>query len=269
MEKIMNKLEGMPCPNIINLRECEDRREYTRKEFEKLGITNIKFHVYERYENSNVKYVGDPKLIAETTRGVTSSHFLTIKRWFENTNEEMGIFFEDDVDFSLVEYWNFTFKQFVERCGNKWGVLHLGTVFEYPFDSLNEYPPMIPRKRMLWDHGLQCYLMKREYAQKFIRFYFDQGDDTIHYRMPHGTPVSTENNILHGFGNVYTFPLFNHNVNDFKSKNIYNYNDQAKSAIYSYEYLKDWWSRLGSKYTLEDIFDKERVKQHTYGEIEL
>lgn len=263
------KLEGMPRPNVINLRECEDRREYTRREFEKLGITDINFCIYERYENSNVKYVGNPKLIEETTKGVTSSHLLTIKRWFENTDEPMGIFFEDDVDFQTVQYWNFTFRELIERFGNKWDALHLTNVFEYPYDVFNEYPPMIPRKRMLWDHGLQCYLLKRKYASKLVKFYFDQGDDTIHYRMPLGSPVTTENNILHGFGRVYTFPIFNHNVTDFRSKNIYYYNEQAKSAFYSYEFLKDWWERVGSQYTLENIFDKKRVEGQKYGEIEL
>ena len=103
----------------------------------------------------------------------------------------------------------------------------------------------------LWDHGLQCYALKREYAKKIIDYYFENG--RIHYKMPLGAPPSFENNVMHGFGKVYSFPLFNQNVSDFRSKNIYYYNQQADSAIYSYEFLKDWWEKKGSQKSLDDI----------------
>ena len=101
--------------------------------------------------------------------------------------------------------------------------------------------------------------MKREYAKKIIDYYFDDfGQGNINYRMPLGSPVTTENNLLHGFGLVITFPLFNHNVQDFRSKNIYYYNEQAKSAFYSYELLKEWWETKGAWLSLDQIFDNGR-----------
>ena len=62
-------------------------------------------------------------------------------------------------------------------------------------------------------------------------------------------------------------PLFNHNVIDFRSKNIYYYNEQANSAFYSYEFLKAWWEQKGSELTLEQIFDNERESHKIYGEL--
>jgi len=269
MISISEKMKGMPIPNVINLKECTDRKEYTVAEFMKLGIADANFHVYDRYENNPVPFTGDPDLIEQITKGVTSSHLLTIKKWYETTDEEYGIFFEDDVDFSSVKHWNFTLKEFIERCGDEWGALHLCNVFEYPYDVQNEYPAMVPRRRQMWDHGLQCYVLRREYAKKIVDYYFDdwQVEGAIHIRMPLGAPPSFENNVLHGFGLVISFPLFNQNVSDFRSKNIYYYNQQAMSAIYSYEFLKDWWEKKGSKLTLEQIFDNEREKNKTYGEL--
>ena len=268
---LSKKLEGIPIPNVINLAECVDRKEYTEEHFRNLGIPNIHMHTYKRYteDPDPIPFVGDPELIKGITPGVTSSHLLTIKWWLENTDEPAGIFFEDDVDFSAIEHWPFTLQEFIDRCGDSWGALHLCNVFEYPYDVDNEYPAMVPRRRKMWDHGLQCYMLKREYAQKIVDYYFDSPKRQIHIRMPLAAPPSFENNVLHGFGLVVSFPLFNQNVTDFRSKNIYYYNKQAQSAIYSYEFIKAWWELRGSKMTLEEIFDNDRESHKTYGVLEL
>lgn len=257
---ISDKLKGMPIPNVINLKECVDRKEYTLTEFKKLGVDKVNIHSYDRYNENSIPFTGDPELINVIAKGVTSSHLLTIKHWYENTDEEYGIFFEDDVDFSTVQHWNFTLEEFIERCGSKWGALHLCNVFEYPYNPNEEYAglvAMVPRQRQIFDHGLQCYVLKRWYAKKIIDYYFDdwQIEGSIHIRMPLGSPPAFENNLLHGFGLVVSFPLFNQNIIDFRSKNIYFYNQQAQSAIYSYEFTRDWWQEKGSSMSLEDIFN--------------
>ena len=49
MSVLANKLNNISVPNVINLKECLDRREYTIAEFAKLGISTIKMHSYDRY----------------------------------------------------------------------------------------------------------------------------------------------------------------------------------------------------------------------------
>jgi hypothetical protein len=56
-------------------------------------------------------------------------------------------------------------------------------------------------------------------------------------------------------------------VQDFRSKNIYYYNEQAKSAFYSYEFLKDWWETKGAWLSLDGIFDNAREPDKIYGEL--
>ena len=232
-------------------------------------MEDLKVHSYDRYEEGvSIPFVGDPEIVEQTTKGVTSSHLLTIKWWYENTDEDYGLFFEDDLDYETVQHWNFTLEEYIERCNRyDWGALHMCNVFEYPYDYQNEYIPMIPRKRVPWDHGLQAYALKREYAKKLIEYYFPEDDGKIHYKMPLGSPITTENNILHGFGLVISFPLFNHNVTDFRSKNIYYYNEQASSAFYSYEFLKAWWEDKGQWLSLDGIFDSEREENKIYEEL--
>lgn len=255
------RLKNLPTLNVINLKECTDRKELTESEFKRLGVDNYKIHVYDRYEEGvSIPFEGDPDLISKCTKGVTSSHLLTIKWWYENTDEEYGIFLEDDVDFTPLEHWNFTLSEYIERCNDyDWGALQLGLVFEYPYDVWHEYPPMFPRRRTEWDHGLQVYVLKRKYAEILLEYYFGAFPGKLHFRMPLGSANAFENNVLCGFGDVITFPLFNHNVTDFRSKNIYCYNEQTPSAIYSYEYLTDWWDKKGSQKSLDDIFGDAKL----------
>lgn len=262
-----DKLKNLPKPNIINLKTCKDRKAWTESEFLRHGVDDIRVHSYDRYEEGvSIPFVGDPDIVNATTKGVTSSHLLTIKWWLENTDEEYGLFFEDDLDYEILKYWNFTLEEYIERCNRwDWGCLHMCNVFEYPYDVNNEYIPMVPRKRNLWDHGLQAYALKRWYAQKIVDYYFPEDDGNIHYKMPLGSPVTTENNVMHGFGLVISFPLFNHNVKDFRSKNIYYYNEQASSAFYSYEFLEAWWEEKGQWLSLDGIFDNEREEHKIYG----
>lgn len=269
MLTLTDKLQNIPTPNIINLKTCKDRKEWTESEFLRLGVSDIRVHSYDRYEEGiSIPFFGDPNIVNQTTKGVTSSHLLTIKWWYENTDEDYGLFFEDDLDYQTVEHWNFTLEEYIDKCSEyDWGALHLCNVFEYPWDNRNEYIPMVPRRRELWDHGLQAYAIKRDYARKIVEYYFSDFEDKIHYRMPLGSAITTENNILHGFGLVISFPLFNHNVTDFRSKNIYYYNEQASSAFYSYEFLRDWWEKKGAWLSLEGIFEGESEEHKIYGEL--
>lgn len=52
---MVEKLVGIPRPNIVNLKECEDRREYMSNALSALGVDLVRFYQFERYENSNVK----------------------------------------------------------------------------------------------------------------------------------------------------------------------------------------------------------------------
>lgn len=257
------KLAGLPKPNIINLIECDDRKDYTMRELAIRGYPELKFHRFTRYDSDNpIKFIGDPNIISRSALGTASSHLITIKTWFENTDEEYGVFFEDDVDFKTIQWWNFTIMEFLDRMGSKWDALHLCNIYE-------NNPVYAPRRREPWDHGLQAYIIKRSYARKLIKFYWDhnQGPNVIHLKMPLHSAISTENNVLWGFGRIYHFPLFNHNVYDFTSKNIYHYGSLADSCIASYIGIKQWWENEGSKLSLEDIFNYERVKDRTFGEI--
>lgn len=256
---IHEKLVGFPSCYVVNLEECTDRAEYMAGEFDKLGITDYHIMSYPRIENSDIKIKYHPDC-TNVPAGATSSHLLTIKHWYENTDEEMCAIFEDDCDFSQIEKWPFVFEDYIKKFGALWDCLQLCVMHE-------GFAIMYPRGRNNWDHGLQCYIVKRGYAKKLIEYYFEN-DKTIHFRLPlRYSPISavephnyvgvpqggTIENTIYGLGRTYIHPIFNHNVNRFETTI---HTDEATLAVAtnSYKYVKNWWHNVGQHGTLDEIF---------------
>jgi len=249
------KIKGFPNCYVVNLRESRERRQYMIDEFAKLGIDNPTILQYERLENSRIKVVGDPELLKILPLGATTSHLLSIKWWYENTDEEMGAFFEDDCDFSTIEHWNFNFEDYIKKFGSLWDALQLCVMHE-------GWAVMYPRHRNGWDHGLQCYIVKRGYAKKIIDYYF-LDDETIRFeQMPY--ILRSENNerfkptienVVYGLGVVYIHPLFNHNINFNSTVHDPGAKVLQHVAERSYKYVKQWWERKGGPATLDELFD--------------
>lgn len=260
---INEKMVGFPAAYVVNLEEMTDRREYMETEFGKLGVTNYHIMSYPRIENSDIKIIAGPECDALPV-GATSSHLLTIKHWLETTDEDMCAIFEDDCDFSVVDKWQFNFSDYIKKFGALWDCLQLCIIHE-------GYPVMYPRGRVGWDHGLQCYIIKRGYAQKLVDYWF-KDDRTIHFRMPKTYSAIEESlrqhafreakmrptieNVIYGIGKVYTHPIFNHNVPKFQTT-IHTNPETLAVSDKSYHYVKDWWERKGQHATLEQLFTYE------------
>lgn len=250
------KLVGFPNCYVVTLEESQSRRDYMTFEMDHLGL-NYKFIQHKRLEdNPNLNVVGDHHLLNTLTIGCASSHLNTIKWWYENTDEEIGAFFEDDVDFSTMQHWNFNFKDYIKKFGHLWDVLQLCVVHE-------GWPVMYPRHRNGWDHGLQCYIVKRHYAKRIIDFYFESDNVICFNKMPYVQKCEenkrykpTTENIIYGLGTVYIHPLFNHNVDFVYKTTIHQGNSvQPHVAKKAYEYTKQWWENKGGTGTLDELFD--------------
>lgn len=263
------KLKGLPFCHVVSVVDADDRHEHMKNLFAEYEIENFIIHAYNKIPNSQAKIVqddgllisGSDKLLSEATSQITigpsSSHLLTIKWWYENTDEEMAIFFEDDIDFDLTKYWNFNFENYIKKFGVHWDALQLSLIN----DGILR---IFPRTRETLDWGLQAYVLKRHYAKRLIDFYFKDDNTIMFERMPnqmraweniaHGR--TTENVIL-GHGNVYVHPIFNHS-----HKFIYNSTVQKKDASnknvahWSYDHVRHWWYTIGYKATLDDLFDE-------------
>lgn len=254
---MQSKLKGFPKCYVINLEESAERREYMLGEFAKFGIHDVTIRQFKRLSDPQNKTIikHDGTFTNKFPFGTTSSHLLAIKWWYENTDEEMAAFFEDDVDFSTTEHWNFNWEDYVKKLGHVWDGVQLCVMHE-------GWPVMYPRIRNGHDHGMQCYVIKRHYAKKLIDYYF-VNDNTIYFKAPYELK-NTENkkygatveNIVYGLGIFYNHALFNHNVYKFRSV-VHDVPDQRSLAEHSYHYVKNWWEKTGRKGSLDDLFTYE------------
>jgi hypothetical protein len=256
------KLEGFPSCYVINLEEAEDRRAYMKEQFAKHGIKNYHIKQFKRFDDANLCVKAPQEVVDVLALGLTTSHLLMIKWWYENRTEDVCAIMEDDCDFDLIQHWNFKFSDYIRQFGPLWDAIQLSVVHE-------GWPVMAPRVRDPWDHGLQCYIIKRHYAKKIVEYYFNQGaSNIISIRMvwcqrePFMVKLQpTPENIVLGLGHVYTHPIFNHNVHDFKSMNPTDNVGLAKrqheNSESTYVYVKEWWEKIGTNSTLEQLFDYE------------
>ena len=83
------KLKGFPKCYVVNLEESVERRDYMNSEFDRLGLDGTVLQ-YKRLEDSNLKIVGDRDTLDILPLGATTSHLLTIKWWYENTDDEQA-----------------------------------------------------------------------------------------------------------------------------------------------------------------------------------
>lgn len=276
---MIERMTGFPQCRVVNVKEAADRREYMAGEFAKLGITDYEIYQYERWENSDVKVTGDQKVLDMLPLGATTSHLLTIKRWYEESDEDMVAIFEDDADFEVTKKWPFRFDQLLERFGPLWDGIQLCVMHE-------GWAVMYPRHRNGFDHGLQCYIIKRHYAKKIIDYYFTD-DNTIHFKMPfiikQGPPAdgprsgtyerweATIENTVFGLGYFYIYPIINHNVPKFQTIDPVRRSrkDLEHVAQRSYDYVNSWWERVGQHATLDQLFDYDYCcpKTQNYGNV--
>jgi hypothetical protein len=241
-------------PNILSLESCVSRRKILAESFDSIGTNKYRMNVFKKIEDTNIDFVGNEKNIELLPLGVLTSHLLTIKKWYDETQEEYGLFFEDDVSFDNIKYWNFNLQEFVSKLPSNCDAIQLSCIYQVD-------PDIRVRRRDHIDHGIQAYVLKRKYAQKLLEdLIVDR--KTIAVKDPY-VSLSVENYIMHEkYGNTYSFPLFNHNVKDFNST-IVDANDNSKNlvdgqshlAVPSYETVFNWWKHRGSKLTLEQIME--------------
>lgn len=231
----MNKLDGFPSVYYITLEESIERQEYIQRQFSEYNITPIPLKS-RRYAESNDIIEGEYlHVIWPAARGVCASHLKAIKKWYQETEEDYAFFCEDDVSLEPVEYWNFTWKEFVRELPNDWECVQLMWIKEN-FDDLKF------RERLWNDWSATAYILKRGYAKKLIDTY--HYDDAFHLTVKNSSVYPVIENILYlNLGKVYGAPLFVEEVKKLSTVAIEGeiIEGQAANHHHSYDYVMNWW----------------------------
>ncbi len=249
------KLDNFPPVYYISLEESQDRQKNLHKQFEEFGITNYTPMIFKRFSECNDvihgRYV---HTLNSSNKGASSSHLKSIKRWITETDAPFAVFFEDDVSFETVKYWNFVWTEFMNELPNDWDAVQLMWVRPHmiKIEFREKYPD---------DWSATAFMMRRSYGQKLLnRFMISENE--FNYDLGDLQPIVE--NVLFTSGKVYTIPLFIEETNlpttfinapEFDETLILN--GQGESHHSSQSAVLNWWRDIGYRTSLKKIMNTE------------
>lgn len=258
---IENKLKGFPTVNYISLKESKIRQQNLKSQFKEYGIENLNPLISKRFNECNDILTGPSVDILDSgTKGCVVSHIKMIKRWIDqNTDEKYGFFCEDDFSLESVNYWNFTWQDFIEKIPQDAECVQLYCIRDYQ-------RPIQFEERSTSDWSVTAYILTKEYAQKIVdRYYVSENEydltifDTGWYPMP-------ENVIFYGHGKVYAVNLF---LEDVELETTFGGSDfnVKENHIESYNYNINWWKENQNN-AFDLIFNGKTMKHEITPSIE-
>jgi uncharacterized protein YodC (DUF2158 family) len=250
-EKV-KKLSQLSTVYYVSLEESVGRRTKLEESLKEHGATNIKSIISKRFSECDDivtgKYVDS---LNDGTKGCCVSHLKAIKEWYDTTNEEYGFFCEDDLSLDTVDYWNFTWKEFVDNLPEDWGCVQMLPI-------RGEYSDIKIRERYWDDWSVTAYIIKRDHAKYIIDNYIVDG--TYHLELKDAEVQPLIENILYtSAGKVYTIPMF---VEDVGFTSTFEGDDgdvkegQKRNHYYAHDYIINWWKDNGENKTIEELMGR-------------
>lgn len=248
-------LENFPRVNYISLEESVDRQKSLENQFKKFGVTNFSPLLSKRFSEENDEVFGSQvHILDDGTKGCVVSHIKMIKKWYDETNEEYGFFCEDDLSLESLQYWDFTWDEFVERIPENIDCVQLYCIRK-------GQKPVLFESRWQTDWSVTAYILTRDYAKKIIdQYYVSDSEfnlevyDTGWYPMP-------ENVLFYGHGNVYVANLFLEKISiqsTFSKVNNLE-NGYKEYHLESYLYNLNWW-RKNQYNNINKLFPSNVIK---------
>lgn len=265
-----NRLHGFPSVNAISITESIDRRNLLLSKFYQYHITNIHFHIFDKFNESDFSIQGNRvSELASWTKGALISHLRGIKRWLDSSDDDYAFFCEDDLSLETVSYWNFNWTDFINSLPKDWSIVQLALI-KTEDETVKFFDNGFKLRNRFWEDWSACaYLISRTHAQKLVKnyypsentFVFDYAGFDIHIRPSWALLPVIETILFTNFdsSHIYTFPMF---VED-RTNCVSTYSDyelqQQQEYIHNNSIVKvmDMW-----KSTMQYMTIKELVNVH-------
>lgn len=238
-----SKLEGFPTVYYVSLEESEDRRSRLHSQFESYGVQNIVPIISKRFHECDDKVYGEQLHILDGgTIGCIVSHIKAIRKWYEETDEDYAFFCEDDLSLETVQYWNFTWEDFIEALPEDAECVQLCCI-------RSSQQEVSLRERTMYDWSVTAYIITRDYAKKILDRYCDEDSYKLEIPGTNFYPMP-ETVMFYGMGKVYSIELF---VEDQDLKSTFTETANIEGGnkehhVESYTYTINWWKNNGSHY---------------------
>lgn len=248
----MKKLSGLNTVYYVSLEESKDRQKSLETQFKQNGVEDIRSIISKRFSDCDDvvtgKYVYQ---LNDGTKGCCVSHLKAIKDWYDTTDQEYGFFCEDDLSLDTVDYWNFTWSEFVTHLPDDWDCVQLLCI-RGEFDNIKIRP------RCWDDWAATAYIVKREYAKFIIDNYII--GDTYHLELKDAEVMPLIENILFASTHkCYTIPLF---VEDIIFTSTFEGDDgdvkdgQKRNHYFTHDFVLNWWKDNENIKSIEELMGK-------------
>lgn len=203
----LNKLDGFGPVYVVNMERSSDRKQYIQDHFEKYGVSNYTFVKAVDGSQDNVEellnHPINESIISKGEMACTISHLKAIEQWLNESDSEYAIIVEDDVSFETVDFWGFTWKEFLDSIKHNYEILQMAIINNFIINNRLHL-------REFLDWSAAAYLIKRSYAEKLIKKH--KIDDKYTFSTVARYSCLSEGVIL-GKSLCYSIPLFTYSIN--------------------------------------------------------
>ena len=239
------KLKNIGPIYYLNLDGQPERKGYMESQFKYWEIENYtRISAYDGREDDLSDIISGryPQLMTSGEIGCVTSHLKAIKHWYETSDSPYAVIMEDDVDFQIVQNWDFTWSQFYSLVPYDWDVVQLSIICTGPLH-------VQLHKRFVNDFSTACYMISRHHAEKIIKHHI-RGDK---YKLDNGVkPRAVADDLIYNSGNTFSIPIFLYKIALGSSIHPEHIDIFHRS---SHDGLLNFWQQNGSNLKIEELMN--------------
>ncbi len=241
--KSVYKLKGLPPIYWLNLDSDEHRRMYMEAQFKYWELDNhTRISGFDGRVDDVCEHISGiaPDNMTTNEIGCCMSHLKAIKHFYNETESDYCIIFEDDVSFDTVKFWDFTWKDFFSKLPYDWDCVQLTTICTGTIHvQLHNH--------FINDFSAAAYLITRHHAAKIIKNHIRKEK----YKLDIGVkPRAVSEDTIFGTGKTYSMPIFLYRL-DLGSAIHPEHIDIFHKG--SHDALMQFWQQQGSQITLDQL----------------
>jgi len=252
------KLKGIPHIYWLNLDADVARREYMETQFKYWEIENhTRIAGYDARQDDVSEHLKGriPDGVTHSELGCCMSHLKAIKHFYENSTDDYCLILEDDVNFDIVRFWNFTWNDFYAEVPYDYDCIQLTT-------SCTGDIHVKLHLKFVNDFSAAIYLITRHHAAKVIKNHV-RGKK---YKLDNGIkPRAVSEDTILESGKTYTIPLFLYNLNMGSTIHPEHLSIFHKAP---HDALLNYWQQTGASVNIKEQMDYSpylgRVTENTY-----
>ena len=239
------KLQSIPPIYYLNIDGQPERRKYVEDHFKYWEIEDYtRISAYDGREDD----LGDiikgtyPVDMTSGEVGCTTSHLKAIKHWYDTSDSSYALIMEDDIDLSLVNFWNFSWRDFMSKLPYDWDVVQLAIICT---GSIH----VKLHKRFVNDFSTACYMINRHHAEKLLKFHERDGK----YKLDNGAkPRAVADDLIYNSGNTYAMPLFLYKLelgSSIHPEHIDLIHRNNRNGQW------EWWEKQGYNFNIDELMN--------------